>query len=142
MSVNNSVESKVPVADAIKRTIDSALFGMELKGQIFKDAKDGSATVSIPGGRNFGGLFHAKMETADVNGRQIAISGTSNPEGDKVLSTFESAIKDSYLKFLQAPDKNMIQDITFNGRVSTSIRWAKEKGSNPKAPIAAYFLSL
>lgn len=121
-------------------SVVSALFGLALKGQIFKT--DGEYTIGLPGGRNFGGIFAAELETAEVNGRQIAVSGSYVDHGLKKMESFEGTIKTAHLDWLKDPNGKAIQTVTFDGKTSTKVRFAKENSSNPKAPIAAYYLSL
>jgi hypothetical protein len=121
-------------------SVVSALFGLCLKGQIFK--ADGEYSVSIPGGRNFGGIFAAELETAAVNGRQVAISGSYDADGLKKMEAFEATIKGALLNWLKDPAGAMLQSVSFDGKTKTKIRFAKENSTNPKAPIAAYYLSL
>jgi len=139
MSTNNT--PSVVSAPAVSSVV-SALFGLALKGQIFKSADGGDISVSIPGGRNFGGIFAANLEIAEVNGRQIAVSGSYDDAGLKKMESFEGTVKAAYLDWVKNPQSKMIQSVSFDGKTSTKIRFAKENSTNAKAPIAAYYLSL
>ena len=116
----------------------SLFAGLELKGSIF--AADDGISVQIPGGRNFGGVFRAKAVTADVNGRQIAISGEYDESGLKTLEQFEGAVKASYYNFKDAPQTSTVQKFTVAGKHGF-IRWERENKANPKSPVASYYLS-
>lgn len=137
---NTNIQPVVEVKAVENVSAVSALAGLALKGQIFKS--EGEYTVSIPGGRNFGGIFAANLETADINGRQIAVSGSYDANGLKKMEAFEGTIKGALLDWLKDPNGKMIQTVSFDGKVSTRIRFAKENSTNPKAPVAAYYLSL
>ena len=100
-------------------TTSSPLKGMTLKGSIF--LTDGAYNVAVPGGRNFGGAFHPELETAEINGRQIAVSGSYNPAGVKVEAVFEDTIKTAFHKFLNDPAKNMLQTVAFGANTATTI---------------------
>lgn len=115
--------------------------GFELKGQIWKD-DEGVISVSVPGGRNFGGIFSAKLETAEINGRQVAISGSYDADGLKRMEAFDGVVKTSYHRFLSDPAKCMIDTLQFGNGVARSIRWASEAKKTGKGPVASYYLSL
>lgn len=126
----------------VPATVLSALSGLALKGQIFMDSKDGSYMVSIPGGRNFGGIFSPVAQVEDIGGRKM-FTGVGEPAGEAKMDAFEGVVKTALHEWLKSPNDKMIQTVSLDGKGTTQIRFAKEKkSSNPKAPVAAYYLSL
>jgi hypothetical protein len=136
MSTNNAVEQTNKTV-----VVPFAPLGFELKGQIWKD-DTGVISVSIPGGRNFGGIFTAKLETADINGRQVAISGSYDADGLKRMEAFDGVVKTSYHRFLSNPNANMVDTLIFGNGVQRTVRWANEAKKTGKGPVASYYLSI
>jgi len=113
----------------------------ELKGQIWKD-DEGVISVSVPGGRNFGGIFSAKLETAEINGRQVAISGSYDSDGLKRMEAFDGVVKTSYHRFLSNPATCMIDTLQFGNGVNRVVRWASEAKKTGKGPVASYYVTI
>ncbi len=104
---------KSPIA-AYFLSLAGPLAGLTLKGQVFKDAKDGnSISVSVPGGRNFGGIFHAEQELVEMNGRTIAVSGSYSDIGLHKMAKFEDVVRTAYYEFLKTPTSKAVQRISF-----------------------------
>lgn len=131
-----------PNVETVKSVVDlpeqgnGLLAGCELSGSIFR-SEDGGLSVQKPGGRNFGGILHPAIEIADLNGRQIAISGSFDEAGDRSLSRLEELIKTAYYNFMQSPNTHSAQMV-----YGTRVRFEKRTSSNPKSPIASYFVTL
>lgn len=125
----------------MSNTVTFLPLGFEVKGQIWKD-DEGVISVSVPGGRNFGGIFSAKLETAEINGRQVAISGSYDADGLKRMEAFDGLVKTSYHRFLSNPAQHMIDTLKFGNGVERSIRWASEAKKQGKGPVASYYLSI
>lgn len=139
MGANNVIESTnkpLPTEKAEYLPLD-----FELKGQIWKD-DEGVISVSVPGGRNFGGIFSAKLETAEINGRQIAVSGSYDADGLKRMEAFDGLVKTSYHRFLGSPATAMIDVLAFGMGRNRAIRWAMEAKKTGKGPVASYYLSV
>lgn len=109
-----STNPKAPVA-AYFLSADSGPFaGLEWKGQVFRDQNDkgGAYSVSVPGGKNFGGILAAKLETAEVNGRTIAISGSYDEGGLRKMQRWSDVVKTAFYAFLTDPSHNSVQRIS------------------------------
>lgn len=115
--------------------------GFELKGQVWKD-DTGVVSVAVPGGRSFGGIFSAKLEVAEVNGRQIAVSGSYDADSLKRMEAFDKLVLTSYHRFLSNPQAHMIDTLQYGNGISQVIRWASEAKKTGKGPVASYFLSI
>lgn len=138
MSTNNAVEQKnTPIPSVVQR------FGWELKGDIWKD-EDGKISISVPGGRNFGGCFTAAIKVEEVNGRKIAVSETYDDDGFERMKAFDGLVLTSYHRFLSNPTTGAFDTLQFGHGLSMPVRWAIKLKNNAsgKGPVASYYLSL